>query len=62
MNDSNGAAYLEDPDSYCETLGCSKKYRDKDIKKSVKIAMKKFRNIAIKCYPDKSQNKDDHAK
>ena len=62
LTDSNEAADFEDPARYYETLGCSKTSSDKDIKKAVKRARKKFRNIAIKYHPDKSQNKYDHDK
>ena len=62
LTDSNEAADFEDTDSYYETLGCIKTSSDEDIKKSVKRARKKFRNIAIKWHPDKPKNKDDHAK
>ena len=57
MTKSNEADNFEDPDRYYETVGYSKTSSDKNIKKSVKRARKKFRSIDIKCHPDKSQNK-----
>ena len=62
LNDSNEADDLEDTDSYYEKLGHSKTSSDKYIKKLVKRAKNKFCNIAMKYHPDKSQDKDYHAK
>ena len=62
LTDSNKAADFRDPDRYYETIGCSKTSCEEYTKKAVKRARKKCRNVSIKCHPDKSQNKYEHAK
>ena len=53
---------LEDPEGYYTTMVCSKSSSDGEIYCQLKRLRKKYRSIALKCHPDKTQNEKRHDK
>ena len=53
---------LEDPQGYYKSLGCTKISSDDNIACEYKRQRKKYRGIALKCHPDKTQDRNRHEK